>query len=54
VLQNLELTAHVFFLQSFLSFNLIMMFGFHGDAQLISCCGEKVHMQSVGEEGNAY
>ena len=29
-----------FFLQHFLSFNLIMMFGFHGVAQLICFCGE--------------
>jgi len=46
------MSSHIF--RRYLGFNLIMMFGFCGSAGLSRCCGKQVHMQSVGEERNAY
>jgi len=36
-----------------LGFDLVVMFGSRGSSGLSECCGA-VHMQSVGEERNAY
>ena len=36
-----------------LGFNLVVMFGSRGSSGLSQCCGA-VHMQSAGEERNAY
>ena len=35
-------------------FSIIMMFRFHGSAGLSGCCGQWVHMRSLGMERNEY
>jgi hypothetical protein len=43
-----------YFFRCSVGFTVIMMFGFVGGAGVWGCCGELVHMQSVGEERNQY
>jgi hypothetical protein len=42
------------FLRICLGFNLMLMFRFHGSTHLSGCLAEWVHLQSMGEERNAY